>query len=207
MKIKVCGLTDEKQIEKLINLKIDFLGFIFYPQSPRYVLDKLSVDKIAEFFHVGKVGVFVNEKIEKIVKTVKKADLNYIQLHGNEDSEFRNELRRYIDPKVKLIKVMRMRTDNFNDKNIEESLVCTDYLLFDTDSQYYGGTGKTFDWKLLDKVSLSLPYFLSGGISLENIDQIKNIKQRPFALDVNSKFEISAGVKDLDKITLLKKEA
>ena len=201
MKLKVCGLTKTDQIHELISMKVDFLGFIFYEKSPRYVLNHLSLSQISGIKHSGKVGVFVNETIENVVEISRKANLNYIQLHGDEDDIYIAELKRQLNPEIKIIKVLRIGSEvkNFKSK-IHHLKSPADYLLFDTDSKAFGGTGKTFDWRILNEVEIPKPYFLSGGISVENFDEIQNIKHQPFALDINSKFETEAGIKDLEKI-------
>ena len=201
MKLKVCGLTKSEQILELISMNVDYLGFIFYEKSPRFVLNSLSLEDIESLKHNGKVGVFVNATIENVVKISRKANLNYIQLHGDEDDIYIAELKRQLNPEIKIIKVLRIGSEvkNFKSK-IHHLKSPADYLLFDTDSKAFGGTGKTFDWRILNEVEIPKPYFLSGGISVENFDEIQNIKHRPFALDINSKFETQAGMKDLEKI-------
>ena len=200
--LKVCGLTKINQIQELISLNTDFLGFIFYEKSPRFVLNHLSLEEISEINHQGKVGVFVNESIEKIVKITEKTNLNFIQLHGDEDENFISKLRKNLDEKIKIIKVFRVgETFNFQ-FSVFNSLV--DYFLFDTDSKAFGGTGQTFDWQILNEIEIPIPYFLSGGISLENIHQLSTINHQPLALDINSKFETEPGIKDLEKIKTFK---
>ena len=200
--LKVCGLTKMDQIQELISMNVDFLGFIFYEKSPRFVLNHLSLEGISAINHQGKVGVFVNESIEKIAEISEKANLNFIQLHGDEDENFIKDLRKNVKKEVKLIKVFRVgETFNFQ-FSIFKSLV--DYFLFDTDSKAFGGTGKTFDWQILNEIEIPKPYFLSGGISLENIHQLATINQQPIALDINSKFEIEPGIKDIEKIKTFK---
>lgn len=213
--LKVCGLTQLSQIQELISLNTDFLGFIFYEKSPRFVLNHLSLKDISTINHQGKVGVFVNETIERIAEISEKAKLNFIQLHGNEDEEFILSLSQRLSKDVKLIKVFRVgETFNFQ-FSIFNSLV--DYFLFDTDSKAFGGTGKTFDWQILNEIEIPIPYFLSGGISLENIKNLQNFVKvnmrenktltklnTPFALDINSKFEIEPGIKNLEKIKTFK---
>lgn len=204
-KVKVCGLTKLDQIEELISLKADFLGFIFYKKSPRYVLDSLTLEEIKAIKHSGKVGVFVNESIEQIIEISEKAKLNFIQLHGDESDEYISELREQLSPEIKIIKVFRIGTElenlKFKIQNLKSNV---DYFLFDTDSKSFGGTGKSFDWQILNNLEINKPYFLSGGISEENIENIKLLKQKPFALDLNSKFEIEPGNKNIDKIVSFK---
>ena len=203
-KIKVCGLTQLQQIQELISLKFDYLGFIFYDKSPRFVLNHLKINEIAEISHFGKVGVFVNETVENIIETVEKAKLNYVQLHGDENEDFIERLRQRLKDDVKIIKVIRVGNEIkkvFDSAQTDNYMLSTiDYFLFDTDSKAFGGTGKTFDWNILNEIKIPKPYFLSGGISLENIHERSTIKEQPMALDINSKFEIEPGVKDIEKI-------
>lgn len=209
--VKVCGLTKLNQIKELVDLEVDFLGFIFYEKSPRYVLNHLSLEQISEINHQAKVGVFVNEDLEKIIEISGQADLNFIQLHGNETEEFISKLRQKLNLKIGIIKVIRVGSqksevrseiekafDSAKTDKLKQSTI--NYLLFDTDSKAFGGTGKTFDWKILNDIEIPIPYFLSGGISLENVEDLKNINQKPIALDINSKFEIEPGNKDINKI-------
>ena len=214
MKLKVCGLTKMDQIQELISLNTDFLGFIFYEKSPRFVLNHLSLEEISEINHQGKVGVFVNETVEKIVEISEKSNLNFIQLHGDEDEEFVKKLRLSLSKNIKIIKVIRIGNDFEKFKNeiskisnltrgeaeLSEAKSQISNLLFDTDSKAFGGTGKTFDWQILNEIEIPIPYFLSGGISLENIHQLSTINHQPLAIDINSKFEIEPGNKNLEKI-------
>ena len=203
IKLKVCGLTQLPQIQELISLNIDFLGFIFYEKSPRYVLDHLNLKQISEIKHQGKVGVFVNESVEKIIEISEKANLNLIQLHGDEDEDFIIQLKKKLSKDIEIIKVIKV--SNFENLQVDlqkisnlESRISN--LLFDTDSNTFGGTGKTFDWNILNHLEIPKPYFLSGGISEENITQLSRINDQPFSLDINSKFEFEPGNKDLEKI-------
>lgn len=210
LRIKVCGLTRLDQVKELISLNTDFLGFIFYEKSPRYVLNHLSLEEILKIDHQGKVGVFVNETLEKIVEITERANLNLVQLHGDENEIFISALRKKLNDKIEIIKVVRIDPEsiisaNENSRNkfftsfrsIQNDIA---YLLFDTDSKAFGGTGKQFDWSILNEIEIPLPYFLSGGISEQNIDNLKILNQQPFSIDINSKFELEPGVKDLDKI-------
>ena len=202
LKLKVCGLTQLTQIQELISLNTDFLGFIFYEKSPRFVLNNLNLEGISEINHQGKVGVFVNESIEKIAEITEKAKLSFIQLHGDEDEKFILQLRQILGNIIKIIKVIRIGNQSFDElqKTINQQPSTVNYLLFDTDSKAFGGTGKTFDWQILNEIEIPIPYFLSGGISLENIHQLSTINHQPLALDINSKFEIEPGNKNLEKI-------
>ena len=206
--LKVCGLTKMDQIQELISLNTDFLGFIIYEKSPRFVLKHLSLEEISEIDHQGKVGVFVNETVEKISEISEKAKLSFIQLHGDEDEEFVKKLRLSLSKNIKIIKVIRIGNDFEKFKNeiskISNLKSQISNLLFDTDSKAFGGTGKTFDWQILNEIEIPIPYFLSGGISLENLENLKILNQKPFTLDINSKFEIEPGIKNLEKIKTFK---
>lgn len=204
--LKVCGLTKINQIQELISLNTDFLGFIFYEKSPRFVLNHLSLEEIAEIPHFGKVGVFVNETVEKISEISEKAKLSFIQLHGDEDEKFILQLRQILGNNIKIIKVIRIGNQSFDklQKTINQQPSSVNYLLFDTDSKAFGGTGKTFDWQILNEIEIPIPYFLSGGISLENLENLKILNQKPLVLDINSKFETEPGIKNLEKIKIFK---
>lgn len=201
-KLKVCGLTKLDQTDSLIEMNVDFLGFIFYKKSPRYVLDHLSLKEIAEIPHLKKVGVFVNESVKGIVEIASEAQLDIIQLHGDENKNFIQLLRKMLAKYVQIIKVIRIGNQSSEklQKIIEQQPSTINYLLFDTDSRAFGGTGKSFDWQILNDIEIPIPYFLSGGISVENVAQLSTIKQQPFSLDINSQLEIAPGDKDLDKI-------
>lgn len=206
--LKVCGLTQLSQIQELISLNTNFLGFIFYEKSPRFVLNHLSLEEISEINHQGKVGVFVNETVEKLTEISEKSNLNFIQLHGDEDEEFIKRLRQMLNENTKIIKVIRIGDDKKNFENEIKKMSNLksqiSNLLFDTDSKAFGGTGKTFDWQILNEIEIPIPYFLSGGISLENLENLKILNQKPLVLDINSKFETEPGIKNLEKIKTFK---
>lgn len=204
MKLKVCGLTQLHQIEELIAMNVDFLGFIFYEKSPRYVLKHLNLEDISQIHHSGKTGVFVNENAETVIEIAEKAGLHFIQLHGDEDENFIATLRNKLNPDIGIIKVIRMGEKTENIESLIQNLKTNiSYLLFDTDAKTFGGTGKTFDWTLLNNIKIPFPYFLSGGISLENSNHLNTLRQTPFSLDINSKFETEPGIKDVEKIKRL----
>lgn len=201
MKLKVCGLTQISQIHELEEMKVDFLGFIFYEPSPRYVLNLLTLQEIAEVNHAAKVGVFVNETVERITQVAMEARLHFVQLHGDENKAYIQELREGLSPGTQIVKAIRISEEEpFLQTQLNELSPLVDYFLFDTDSKHFGGTGKRFDWQILNKLTLTKPYFLSGGISPENQRELGILDSMPFALDINSKFETKPGFKDLDKI-------
>ena len=212
--LKVCGLAKMDQIQELRTMNVDFLGFIFYEKSPRYALNHLNLEDISRIDHQGKVGVFVNERMERILEIVEKGKLDLIQLHGDESKDFIIELKAKLNPDIKIIKVIRMGNEAFeNKKKMEQAFISPSttfklqpitYYLFDTDSKAFGGTGQQFDWTLLNEFEIPLPYFLSGGISEMNISNIESLRQKPFAIDINSKFETEPGNKDIERIRQFK---
>jgi phosphoribosylanthranilate isomerase len=203
MNIKVCGITELKQLQQLDELDIDFVGLNFYNQSPRYVVGKISRDEISDGdFDIKKVGVFVNETLDKIFRVVEEYNLDIVQLHGDESPAFCSRLCE----ETEVIKTFRV---NGETKSIEELIKkyddACDYYLFDTGGQKekLGGTGVQFDWNLLAKSSIEKPFFLAGGIGLVDVAKVKIFRHPDFfAVDINSKFEISPGVKDLDMVKM-----
>jgi phosphoribosylanthranilate isomerase len=205
--LKVCGLSKLDQIAALIALKVDFLGFIFYPKSPRYVLNFLQAEQVKAIDFPQKVGVFVNESIANLQEIVPKFGLSYVQLHGDENLAYLQALKQAL-PDVKIIKVFRISAHNeaFIKTDIEAFDGQVDLFLFDTDAQSYGGTGHSFDWQILNRWRFQSPFMLSGGISLENLAQIDQIEKAIFALDINSKFEHAPGDKNIALITEFKQQ-
>ena len=188
-RIKICGMKHTDNILEIGNLLPDYLGFIFYQKSARFFEGVIpQMDK-----SIKKVGVFVNETDEIVTEIIKKHTLDCIQLHGNESAEFCQNLQKQ---NVEIIKVFSIDDDfDFNELNEYEN-VC-DYFLFDTKGKLHGGNGYTFNWKLLEKYKSSKPLFLSGGIGLDEIEEIKKLKLPIFAIDVNSKFETEPGLKNI----------
>ncbi len=202
LKLKVCGMGRAENVAGLIELKPDFIGFIFYKKSPRYMedLDENLLSRIP--ISIRKVGVYVNEKIETILKISEKYGLEYAQLHGDEDLDFCRKLK---EKGIKVIKVFRVMESI--PISIKKYADVVDYFLFDTKTPKYGGSGRHFDWGILKAYNLETPYLLSGGIKLEDIEEIKRLELKGLAgVDVNSKFEIEPGLKDLKMIGELKKQ-
>jgi len=199
MKLKVCGMKYSQNITEIENLFPDLMGFIFYEKSKRF----FNQPEINLNNKVKRVGVFVNENIQEIKNKIKKYKLDYVQLHGEENVNFCHSLK----PFVKIIKVFKIDY-NFNFKKTEEFEEVCDYFLFDTKSQLHGGSGKKFDWDLLKNYNCKKDFFLSGGIDIEDIEEIKKIvNSYPIAgIDVNSKFELDNLEKDKKKINLLIKK-
>ena len=197
MKLKICGMLISENIIKASKLNPDYLGFIFWKKSPRYFNKKIPlINK-----RINLTGIFVNESLNEIKKQIHNHKLSVIQLHGNESPSFCEKIKTL---GIKCIKSFSIDKDfNFSRlKNYED--VC-DYFLFDTKGKLPGGNSYKFDWKLLEKYTFLKPFILSGGIGLKDISEIKKIIKSDLpihAIDVNSKFEISPGNKNIE---LLKK--
>lgn len=193
MKIKVCGLRNYENISNVIIAGADHVGFIFHKQSPRYFDEALTFDEMRTI-KAKKVGVFVNESSYSVLDKVAHYDLDLVQLHGNESPEYCEELGKYVET----IKAFGISQD-FDFGVLSNYKV--DYFLFDTATSLHGGSGRKFDHSLLQKYHLNIPFFISGGISLEHSQSIKqlNIKQL-VGVDLNSKFESYPGMKEASKI-------
>jgi len=197
MKLKVCGLKSPENIKDIAKLDVDFMGFIFVERSKRFVGDTLNkeiVDKIPK--HIKKIAVFVNARSEDILWTLKdyEDEFDFVQCHGDETPQFCSDLKKM---GFGIIKAFQMDEEfDFNQLTNYESVA--DYYLFDTSSKNYGGSGKKFDWNLLEKYKGNKPFFLSGGIKPEDVEQLKNLKHpKLFAFDINSGFEDKPGFKNV----------
>lgn len=204
MNIKVCGITDMKQLQQLDGLDIDFAGLIFYPESPRYVGGKLSPKDVKNAdFDIRKTGVFVNPELIDVLDAIDAYGLQVVQLHGDESPEICEDL----SAEVEVIKAFRIRGDEDIDALVAPYDAVCDYYLFDTAGlkESFGGTGQQFDWSVLAAARIEKPFFLSGGIGVEDVARIRAFKHPDFfGVDVNSKLEISPGVKDMSKVLQLK---
>jgi phosphoribosylanthranilate isomerase len=203
LKLKVCGMKYAANIAAVAALRPDYLGFIFYEQSPRFI-NEVSAELIKYIpEEIKTVGVFVNEDLDLVIKQATANKLKAIQLHGNESPEFCADLKAKF-PHIELIKAFGIDED-FDFSTLNAYIDQVDYFLFDTKTKAHGGSGKTFDWAILDKYAASKPYFLSGGIDLQHALAIKEIKDdRLYALDINSKFELEPGLKDAEKVAAFK---
>jgi phosphoribosylanthranilate isomerase len=199
--IKVCGMLHPVNIQSLVALNPDFIGFIFYKKSKRYAGDTLDVNTLNQIPKtINKVGIFVNETEETILNTINKYNLDYAQLHGDETPEFCNNLK---NKGIKIIKAISI-TENFDFKTINIYNDTIDYFLFDTATPQKGGSGKTFSWQILNNYQGPTPFFLAGGIDENNIETAKSIQNKYlYALDLNSKFEIEPGLKDIEKLKII----
>jgi phosphoribosylanthranilate isomerase len=196
MKLKICGMKYPENILEVSQLLPDYLGFIFWEKSSRYFDEEIPKIPIS----IKKVGVFVEATSEEIISKIKKYNLNAIQLHGNENSEFCKKLKQ---KNIEIIKVFSVN-DDFNFSSLEPFENACDYFLFDTKGKLPGGNGITFNWQILQHYKLTKPFFLSGGIGLEEIENIKNLNLPIYAIDVNSKFEIEAGLKNIELLKSFK---
>lgn len=203
LKIKVCGMKHAANIAAVAELRPDYMGFIFYEKSPRYI-SEVSAELIKYVpQEIKTVGVFVDEDLETVKALVQKHYLKAVQLHGNESADFCKEVKA---AGVEVIKAFGVHSD-FDFNVLEEYETEVDYFLFDTQTPAHGGSGKVFDWTLLNHYQLSKPYFLSGGIDLNHAEQIKSINdERLYAIDINSKFELEPGLKDVVKLKEFFKE-
>lgn len=203
MRIKVCGMTSAGQVLQLDDMGVEFAGFIFYPKSPRYVYKFMSRPEIKKIKGRGinKVGVFVNAPVEEVLQAVDDCGLYLVQLHGDETPKYCEKIADY----VTVVKAFRLRENENVLWKVKDYRGIADMFLFDTDGAGYGGTGRKFDWKMLQGLTIDKPFFLSGGIEPGDMEKLKTFVKDPvakdlFSIDVNSKFEISPGIKDMNKL-------
>jgi len=191
-KIKICGMREAGNMLEIAAFKPDFFGMIFYPKSPRFVSVE-QAEKLPKFENIRRVGVFVDESLEKILEIAERAKLSFVQLHGGETVQFCETLKKQ---NLQIVKVFKV-DENFDGNKLKEYEMVCDYFLFDTKTAKHGGSGHAFDWRILRRFSINKPFFLGGGIGGENvIEAIKVCGDLPlFALDVNSRAEIAPGVK------------
>ena len=197
-KIKICGLKDRENILDVIGLQPDYIGFIFHAPSSRFV-DQLDPEWVKTLQGAKKTGVFVNHPLEEVQAAINAYGFQAVQLHGDESPAYCMALR---TQRVEVIKAFGIGAE-YDWSHLIPYEDAADYYLFDTQSIQYGGTGKVFDWKLLEDYPSDKSYFLSGGLRYENIREALGLNDsRCYALDLNSKFETSPGVKNIE---LLKK--
>ncbi|WP_449404058.1 phosphoribosylanthranilate isomerase [Flavobacterium franklandianum] len=195
MRIKICGMKYPENILEVGSLLPDYMGFIFWEKSARYF--ESTIPKLPK--SIKKVGVFVNATLDEILDKIKTHDLQAVQLHGNESVEFCELLKKNTSKLIVIIKVFPiLDTFDFGILNSYEK-VC-DFFLFDTKGKLPGGNGTTFDWKVLEQYPSTKPFFLSGGIGIEEFDSLQELLKTNlpvFAIDVNSKFELEPGLKNI----------
>ena len=227
MKLKVCGMKYVENIQQVAELQPDYLGFIFYEKSKRNfegIIPELTAA-------MKKTGVFVNEIQEIVISLVEEYRLDAIQLHGDESVDYVSELKKQLatrrvlfieenkeirkkknkhvisDEKVEIIKVFGIK-DAFDFDVLKPYLKVVDYFLFDTKGKDRGGNGTQFDWSVLEQYPFEKPFFLSGGIGLEDVEEVQKIINSAlpiYALDINSKFESEPGKKKIEELKKFKK--
>jgi len=191
--IKICGLKDPSNIEEVILSGPHYIGFIFYPDSARYV-GELNPECLVALKNIKKTAVFVNSGLEEIKDILSKYQFDAVQLHGDESPEFCMLIK---EMGVEVIKAFGVGAA-FEYRQLEAYLPIIDYFLFDTKTPIYGGSGKSFDWEILKKYPYAKPYFLSGGIGPDNFQEAYKLEdERLYALDLNSRFETSPGIKNI----------
>ncbi len=205
MILKVCGMKEPDNIRDLVELKPDYLGFIFYPESKRFA-GKLDLESISNIpASVKKTGVFVNESMDAMADEVIQYNLDAVQLHGDESADFCRSFKKFLhnmqtEKHVELIKAFGI-SEGFDFTTLQPYEDFVDYFLFDTSTVQHGGSGETFDWNILQDYKGSKPYFLSGGLSPENIHAVSRLNDlRLHGIDLNSKFEHEPGIKDIEKL-------
>ena len=190
------------QVKQLDEMGVEFCGFIFYPKSPRYIFKHTPAINIKKLKgKINKVGVFVNAPSEEILQTVDSCGLYLVQLHGDESPKACEKVSDYIS----VIKAFRLAEDDNILWKIKDYKEVADMFLFDTEGAGYGGTGKKFNWDALLDLNIEKPFFISGGIQPEDIPALKafsktSVAKDLFSIDINSRFEISPGVKDMEKV-------
>ena len=224
MVIKVCGMRDARNIREVSQLGVDMIGMIFYPKSPRYVEMQSShagiiPDYAKEDIGVSdssensskdssktpaRVGVFVDDMVQNIVTRVVNYHLDYVQLHGNEPREMCENLRSTLDPDIrpgiKIIKAISV-SDASDIQKYKEYVGAVDLFLFDTKCKTVGGSGQQFDWQVLEQYDGEVPFLLSGGIGPEDASRLHAFHHpKCIGIDLNSRFEIEPGVKDVEKL-------
>ena len=198
MIIKVCGMRDVDNIIQAGMAGMDWMGMIFWQKSARYVNNPDTAKAIPE--GVKKVGVFVNELPENIVEKADKYSLDIIQLHGSEEVDTIRELRLRLHDKVFVKAISVSQTEDIRLAEMYDKEV--DYLLFDTKCKSVGGSGRQFEWSILQNYKGDTPFLLSGGIGPDDAENVKAFKHPMMAgIDLNSKFELSPGLKDVEKLS------
>ena len=206
MIFKICGLKDVESLNCCEENNVDFFGMIFYEKSPRNITlnEAETLINTSKELRIRPIGVFVDHEINDLKKIISSLGLKHIQLHGNEDQLYIDEIKRQFD--VKIIK--KISINNSEDLNKINKFKNIEYLLFDykpNNNELPGGNSKSFDWNLLKGKEIKLPWFISGGINETNIKKIQNLLN-PNGIDLSSGVEASKGIKSNSKINNLFKK-
>jgi phosphoribosylanthranilate isomerase len=197
MKLKVCGLKYSDNIRQIAELNPDYMGFIFYEGSKRFVGEDFVMPSISG--SISKSGVFVNAPEEYIVGKIKKYGLHCVQLHGNESPEFCERISAH----AAVIKAFGV-DEQFNLEQLKPYSKYCRFFLFDNKTDNYGGSGKPFNWEVLRTYDNSVPYFIAGGMDLDRFRKVEELQLNVYGIDVNSKMEIKPGYKDIIKVIQIK---
>lgn len=204
MNLKVCGLRENENVKAIAALKPQWMGFIFHSASPRYFLNaKNQTDLLSIPSSIKKVGVFVNASADEINRVQELYNLDYVQLHGDESVDFCKQL--HING-IKIIKAFRIN-EEFDFTIAGSYSPFVEHFLFDASGKEYGGNGIVFNWDLLKNKRFSKPFLLSGGIGMEQVVALKSFPHPDvIGVDINSRFEISPGFKDVAGIQLFQQQ-
>lgn len=196
LKIKVCGMRDLVNIADVAALYPDYMGFIFYPESKRYVGEDFVIPKLS--WKIKKVGVFVYAPADLVIQKIRKYNLQAVQLHSDEPVGYCKAIK---SEGVEIIKVFGVDA-NFDFDQLNDYDKCCDYFLFDTKSVGHGGSGEKFNWDLLKQYKMNKPFLISGGVGLYDLPAIEKLANDlpVYAIDINSKFEIEPALKDVHEI-------
>lgn len=197
VKLKVCGMRDQANILEVAALMPDYMGFIFYPGSKRFVGNDFVIpDELTG--SIKRVGVFADQPVDEILKLSWQNNLDFIQLHGSESPDYCRQIRESGHGVIKAFGVHRSFDFKRLDAYREETV---NFFLFDTKGNSFGGHGVAFDWSVLQYYDQRIPFFLSGGISPENVEGLSFLDgMNLHAIDINSKVEKLVGIKDVERI-------
>lgn len=199
MKLKVCGMRDQGNLNDLAKVAPDYVGFIFFRKSKRFVSAMPSIEELPR--KTKTVGVFVDAPQAELYHIVAQNELDMVQLHGRETPDYCDGVRN----QVPVIKAFNVGSD-FDWGLLDPYAAHVDYFLFDATGKLPGGNGVRFDWSILENYQLEVPFFLSGGITLEHAEEIKQLKNLPIhAVDVNSGFELEPALKNVDALSAFEK--
>lgn len=197
MNLKVCGLKYSDNIKQVAELNPDFIGFIFYEASKRFVGENFVMPEIPE--KIKKAGVFVNASEQYILEKVNKYNLNFVQLHGDESPAFCQAIAKH----ASVIKAFGV-DEHFDLSVLNAYKESCSFFLFDTKTETFGGSGKPFNWNVLKLYDNAVPYFIAGGMDLAGFRKLEALKLNVYGIDVNSRIEIKPGYKDIIKVIQIK---